>query len=172
MGLQSTHRRVKSPAVAARLTEHIDQLHDVIQEIRTAIFDLQADPVGTPRLRTVLHDLITGMTAETAVRTTVRMSGPVDAMPPALAHHAQAVVQEAVSNAIRHARATELTVTVSMDDDVVIDVLDDGVGIPETVARSGLHNLAQRAVGLGGSCTVTSPPGGGTRLTWTAPLPE
>ena len=69
------------------------------------------------------------------------MSGPLNIVPADLAQHAQAVVREAVSNAVRHSHATELAVTVSVADDLVIDVTDNGVGIPDTVARSGLHNL-------------------------------
>jgi signal transduction histidine kinase len=171
MAMQGTHRRAKSPAVAQRLAEHIDQLHDVIQEIRTAIFDLQVAPGEAPRLRSTLHGVITDLTAETSLRTTVRMSGPVDVVPAELAAHAEAVVREAVSNAVRHARADELVVTISVDDDLVVDVSDNGVGIPDTVARSGLHNLRQRAEDSGGSCTVQRREGGGTRLVWTAPLP-
>jgi signal transduction histidine kinase len=171
LAMQGTHRRAKSPLVTERLTDHIDQLHDVIQEIRTAIFDLQADPVETPRLRTVLHEVITDLTDDTPLRTTVRMSGPVNVVPAGLGDHAVAVLREAISNAVRHARAAELVVTVSVADDLVIDVTDDGIGLPETVARSGLHNLRQRAVEAGGSCTVARGPEGGTRLVWTAPMP-
>jgi signal transduction histidine kinase len=171
LGMQSTHRREKSPQQAARLTEHIDQLHDVIQEIRTAIFDLQTGPADKPRLRSILHELITELTAEAPLRTMVRMSGPLDVVPADLALHIQAVVREAVSNAVRHARATDLTITVSVDDDLAIDVTDNEVGIPDTVARSGLHNLIQRAATAGGTCTITRPAAGGTRLVWAAPLP-
>jgi signal transduction histidine kinase len=169
--MQSTHRREKSPQQAARLTDHIDQLHDVIQEIRAAIFDLQTGPAETPRLRSILHELISELTAEAPLRTMVRMSGPLDVVPADLAQHAQAVVREAVSNAVRHANATDLTITLSVDDDLVIDVTDNGVGLPDTVARSGLHNLAQRAASAGGSCTISRPADGGTRVVWTAPLP-
>jgi signal transduction histidine kinase len=171
LALQSTHRREKSPQQAARLTDHIDQLHDVIQEIRTTIFDLQADPEDAPKLRTTLHELITELTSEAQLRTTVRMSGPVNAIPADLAQHAQAVVREGVSNAVRHAHADELVVTMSVGDDVVIEVTDNGMGIPETVARSGLHNLSDRAAAAGGSCTIAAIPAGGTRLLWSAPLP-
>jgi GAF domain-containing protein/anti-sigma regulatory factor (Ser/Thr protein kinase) len=171
LAMQGTHRRAKSPVVAGRLAEHIDHLHDVIQEIRTAIFDLQAGACETSHLRTVLHEVITHLTDDTELRTTVRMSGPVNVVPAGLAEHAEAVVLEAVSNAVRHARASELVVTISVDDDLVIDVTDNGIGIPHTVARSGLHNLQQRAADAGGSCTVERPHDGGTRVVWTAPLP-
>jgi signal transduction histidine kinase len=170
LAMQGTHRRAKTPAVSERLAEHIDALHHVIQDIRTAIFDLQADPDETPRLRSALHEVITELTEDTPLRTTVRMSGPVNVVSPNLAEHAVAVLREAVSNAVRHSRADELAVTVSVDDDLVIDVTDNGVGIPDTVASSGLHNLRQRAAAAGGRCTVERAAGGGTRLLWTAPL--
>lgn len=171
LGMQSTHRREKSPNQAARLADHIDQLHDVIQEIRTAIFDLQAGPAQAPGLRSALNQVISELTGDAALRTTVRMSGPLDVVPPELAQDVQAALREAVSNAVRHAQATELIITVSVEDDLVIDVTDNGVGIPETVARSGLHNLGRRAAAAGGALSVTRPPAGGTRLIWTAPLP-
>jgi len=81
-----------------------------------------------------------------------------------------AVVREAVSNVVRHAAATEVVVTVSVDDAVVIDVSDNGHGMPETTARSGLHNLNRRATESAGSCTITPGDHGGTRLVWSAPL--
>ena len=80
------------------------------------------------------------------------------------------MVREAVSNVVRHADANDLAVTISVDDSVVIDVSDDGVGIAETVATSGLHNLQIRAKAVGGSCTVSRMDGGGTKLLWAAPL--
>jgi two-component system, NarL family, sensor histidine kinase DevS len=54
---------------------------------------------------------------------------------------------------------------------LVIDVTDDGVGIPDTVARSGLHNLLRRAEQVGGAFTAEPGEGGGTRLLWAASLP-
>lgn len=171
LSMQGTHRLTKSPAAAARLTEHIDQLHEVIQDIRSAIFDLQTESPDAPKLRGTLHQIVDEIAEDPPVRTTIRMSGPLDVVPAGLAEHAQAVVREAVSNAVRHACATELTVTVSVEDDLVIDVTDNGVGIPETVARSGLHNLRQRAEDAGGSFRTEPVTTGGTRLVWSAPLP-
>ncbi|MEC3982229.1 sensor histidine kinase [Amycolatopsis sp. H20-H5] len=170
LAMQGTYRHAKSPIVSKRLAEHIDQLHEVIQEIRTTIFDLHADTTGALGLRTRLQNAITEVTANATIRTTVRMSGPLDVVPDALAEHAECVLREAVSNAVRHAKAADLSVTVSLDDDLVIDVTDNGVGLPEIVARSGLRNLEQRAAEAGGSCTITRPDTGGTRLAWTAPL--
>lgn len=170
LSLQGTQRRAKSPVVAERITGHIDQLHEVIQDIRTAIFDLQEKQTGAGALRSRLHDVITEVTQDAPLRTTVRMSGPLDLVPTGLAEDAEAVVREAVSNAVRHARAQDVIVTISVADDLVIDVSDDGVGMPETVARSGLHNLHQRAAAAGGTLTVGPGESGGTRVVFAVPL--
>lgn len=170
LAMQSTRRRERDPAMTARLDDHIDQLHEVVQEIRVAIFDLQADTDEVLQLRVRLHQTITALTADAPLLTTVRMTGPLDMVPAALAQDAEAVVREAVSNVLRHANATELMITISVDGELVIDVSDNGVGIPRTVARSGLHNLAQRAAAAGGCFTIERADDGGTKLLWTAPL--
>jgi signal transduction histidine kinase len=81
------------------------------------------------------------------------------------------VVREGVSNAVRHAGANSVTVIAEAGEDLLIEVLDDGAGIPEGVTRSGLANLEQRAVTCAGTLTVSTQPHGGTRLTWRVPLP-
>lgn len=81
------------------------------------------------------------------------------------------MVREAVSNTVRHAHATALRITVTTGVcGLVIDVTDDGVGIPSAVAQSGLHNLRTRAAALDGTFSVAARPEGGTRLVWMAPL--
>lgn len=169
LGLQSTHRRAKSPQVAARISGHIDQLHEVIQEIRTAIFDLQADG-STTSLRSALNELIAELTANAPIRTTVRVSGRVEDVPGSLIQHAEAVVREALSNTVRHGRASDVVVTVSVTDELAIEVVDNGTGIPDGTAHSGLRNLAERAAAVGGSFRISTPADGGTRLSWAAPL--
>jgi signal transduction histidine kinase len=53
---------------------------------------------------------------------------------------------------------------------LIISVVDDGVGMPEDVARSGLRNLESRAQQFGGTLSVASEPDRGTRVTWRVPL--
>jgi signal transduction histidine kinase len=171
LSMQATLMAAPAPPVSTRLTEHIDQLHEVIQDIRNTIFDLHADPVGAAELRTVLHAVVTELTADAPLRATIRMSGQLDLVGPELVEHAAAVVREAVSNTVRHAGAQEVVVTVSVDENLVIDVSDDGVGIPEPVATSGLHNLRQRAAAVHGTFRVERRnERGGTRVVWSAPL--
>ncbi|WP_184729228.1 GAF domain-containing sensor histidine kinase [Saccharopolyspora phatthalungensis] len=170
MAMQGTQRRAKSPVVADRLTEHIDQLHEVIQDLRASIFDLQAATESEVGFRTRVQRAITDVVGDSPIRFTVRMAGPLDVLPPKLAEHAEAVVLEAVSNTVRHAHASELSVTISLDGRLTIDVTDNGIGIPDSVAHSGLRNLADRAAELGGRCVVERLPTGGTSLRWSAPV--
>lgn len=170
MALQGTIPRARVGEVRQRLTESVDDLQDVIQEIRTAIFDLHGVESGTTRLRQRLDDAI-GQFAGSGIRTTVQYSGPLSVVDTSLADHAEAVVREAVSNAVRHAQATTLSVNVAVADDVTIEVIDNGCGISDEITGSGLTNLRHRAEEAGGSFTVEAVPGGGTMLRWSAPLP-
>lgn len=171
LGMQSTHRRAKSPVVAERLNEHIEQLQQVIQDIRSVIFDLQSVPAPSRQFRNELNEVVTELTADAGIHTTIRMNGPSAVVSAELAHHALAALRESVSNAVRHSGAADLTVTISVADDLIIDVLDDGVGIPQDAVRRGLHNIAHRAEELGGWCSITDGPAGrGTRVHWAAPL--
>jgi signal transduction histidine kinase len=170
LALNGIQCRISPPELAGRVNNQVDELDRIIRDIRTVIFDLHTESDDAPHLRTQLSRTIAELTGDTALRTLVRISGPLDAVPAPLARDAQAVVREGISNTIRHARAHELTITISVDDTITITITDDGDGIPEYTAHSGLHNLIQRAGQAGGSCTITRPGTGGTRLSWTAPL--
>jgi signal transduction histidine kinase len=167
--LQATMRRITEPDVAARLRTAVEQLDETVREIRTSIFDLHS--TDNTSLRRRLLDLVAGLTEATHLKPSVRMSGTVDnSVPPELAEHVEAVVREAVTNCVRHASATELTVLIDAGDDVVITVQDNGVGIPADAARSGLRNLAHRAAQFGGSLEVQATEGGGACVVWRVPL--
>ncbi|MBV9091031.1 MAG: GAF domain-containing sensor histidine kinase [Mycobacteriaceae bacterium] len=170
LGLQGTIPRARSPEIQQRLTEAVDDLQAVIGEIRTAIFDLHGASSGMTRLRQRLDEAVAQF-AGSRLRTTVQFVGPLSVVDAALADHAEAVVREAVSNAVRHAAATMLTVSVKVEDELGIEVTDNGKGIPDHVTAGGLDNLRERAEQVGGSCTVEAVPAGGTRLRWSAPLP-
>jgi two-component system, NarL family, sensor histidine kinase DevS len=152
-----------------RISAALDDLQEVVQEIRTAIFDLHGGSVT--RLGQRLERAVTGMTADSTIRAALHVSGPLSVVDAALADHAEAVVREAVSNAVRHAQAGTLSVAVAVDDDLTVTVTDDGVGFPAQTTPSGLANLASRAEQCGGSLEVGPARGGGTRLVWSVPLP-
>ena len=168
--LQSTLRRIPDTAMQERIERAVGDLDTTIREIRTAIFDLHTTEEDTG-LRRRLLDTAAEAAAGSAVSPSVRISGPIDTVvPPGVATHAIAVVREAISNAVRHGHAESVTLTVEAGDDLLVDVLDDGIGIPTDVGRSGLRNLEDRARECGGQLSVCRVQPSGTRLTWRAPL--
>ncbi|OLP01550.1 histidine kinase [Mycolicibacterium porcinum] len=171
LSLQGTIPRTQSQEVRQRLTGTVDDLQAVIQEIRTAIFDLHGAQAGTTRLRQRLDEVIAQF-ADAPIHISTRFVGPLSVVDATLADHAEAVLREAISNAVRHSGATELSVVVDVADDLSIEVSDNGCGIAAEVTESGLGNLRARAVSAGGRFTITDRPGGGTVLHWAAPLPE
>ncbi|MFJ2666358.1 sensor histidine kinase [Nocardia fluminea] len=89
-----------------------------------------------------------------------------------LSDHVEAVLREALSNVVRHAKAITVSIELIVRDEASIDVTDDGSGFaPETTRRSGLGNLAARAAEMGGTFTITPLAQGGTTMHWSAPLP-
>lgn len=167
--LQGAAPRARVPAVRESIYSSIDDLQEIIQEIRSAIFDLHAGPSRATGLRHRLDKVIDQL-AIPALHTTVQYTGPLSVVDTVLANHAEAVLREAVSNAVRHANATSLAINVSVEGDVRVEVVDDGVGISGDITESGLRNLRQRADDAGGEFTVENMPTGGTLLRWSAPL--
>jgi len=91
-------------------------------------------------------------------------------------HNLFLIVREAVNNAVKHAQATVVRLRVAIrGDSMTISVEDDGQGFDPTQPaddgrHSGLANIRRRADDIGGMLTITSRPGGGTRVEITAPL--
>ncbi|MDT5130578.1 MAG: hypothetical protein QOG79_5240 [Mycobacterium sp.] len=170
LSLQGTIPRAKSIEVQQRLSDSVDDLQGVIQEIRTAIFDLHGTSAGITRLRQRLDEAVAQFSGA-ELRITVQFVGPLSVIDSSLADHAEAVVREAISNAVRHAGASTLALTVTVDDDLRIEVTDNGTGIAGDVTGSGLTNLRHRAQAADGEFSIENAPGGGTALHWSAPLP-
>jgi signal transduction histidine kinase len=83
------------------------------------------------------------------------------------------IASEALSNAVKHGDAVELRVAVTLRDRALrVVVADDGVGGARLEAGTGLQGLCDRVGSLGGTLTVDSPPGAGTRLVATLPLDQ
>ncbi len=169
LALHGTIPRARSTEVQQRLSRSIYDLEGVIQEIRVAIFDVHGALPGITRLRERLDDVVVQFCGSD-LETTVQFVGPLSIVGAALADHAEAVVREAVSNAVRHAGATRLAVTVKVGDDVCIEVIGNGRGLPGDITGSGLSSLHHRTQQAGGVLTIADAPGGGTLLRWSAPL--
>ncbi|OBH50820.1 histidine kinase [Mycobacterium mantenii] len=173
MDLQGTVARARSPEVVERLNRTLDDLQTIIEEIRTTIFQLKSPLQHESGFRQRIQRVVTDLTENRDIVTTVRMHGPTTAVGGELAEHAEAVTAEAVSNAVRHSGASRLTIEVDVADMLTLDIIDNGSGIPDdNRRRSGLANMAYRAEQVGGRCEISNHAAGGTRVHWTAPLTD
>lgn len=170
MDLQGIAARLRSPQLAARLTQSVNELQDVIDDIRRTVFDLQHPPSRRRSFAERVQDAISRLTDDHE-GTTLRMAGTMTAVGDELAAHAEAVISEALSNAVRQSRAATVAVDVTVTDELLIEITDDGDGAASgNQGHGGLEEIARRANELGGDCAITCPSSGGTRVRWSAPL--
>ncbi|HVO51368.1 MAG TPA: two-component regulator propeller domain-containing protein [Thermoanaerobaculia bacterium] len=145
----------------------IDALGDAIWSIDPRHDDLQS---LADRLRHFAADLLEGRGI------TCRIEIPAGAaavdLPAEPRRHLFLLLKEAVTNAARHSGAHAVTIAFGLGDRALsVEVVDDGAGFDPAAGRDlsepegrGLENMAARARALGGSLSVVSAPGGGTRL--------
>ena len=177
MSLQGTMPMITRPEVASRITNAVDAMDETIKEIRSTIFQLQSrDTAAGPDLRSEIVALVEEMTDMLGFAPSLRLgAGLGGGIRPEVAEQALAALREALSNAARHANASQVDVTVDAGSDgmLTVQVTDDGTGIPDGGRRSGLRNLAGRADKLGGELRLEpADPGAekpGTRLEWRVP---
>ena len=82
-----------------------------------------------------------------------------------------AVVREALSNVVQHARATRVRITVHTEAGMLtISMSDNGVGPGEAIARGGLTNMRHRAQGHGGTFELSPTDPTGTTIVWSVPV--
>ncbi|WP_197083506.1 GAF domain-containing protein [Mycobacterium nebraskense] len=169
--LQGVAAHLRSPQLAARLTQSVTELQDVIDDIRRTVFDLQQQPARRRSFAERVQDAIARLADYDNEGTTLRMAGTMTAVSDELAEHAEAFVSEALSDAVRHSRAGTIAVEITVTDELLIEITDDGRGAPsDQQDHGGLDEIARRVKDLGGECAINSAPSGGTRVRWSAPL--
>jgi signal transduction histidine kinase len=168
--LQTAARLSNKPEVIDRVNGSVEDLDTTIRDIRTAIFELRAPTDAA--LRTKLRAVVENASEPLGFRPTLVLDGPIDsAVPEAVRGDLLAVVQEALSNVMRHAQATSVRVGVAVGSGgLSVAVQDDGIGPDGINERSGLINLRQRAEGRGGTFTVRPAADSGTLVEWCVPL--
>jgi signal transduction histidine kinase len=172
LAMHGTARLVDRPEVVERLQRHIEDIDDTIRQIRSAIFELDMARVTGFSLRRDILELMASSARVLGFDPLVRLDGPIDAaVSEKLGGQLLAVLREALSNVARHARANRVDVTVAADAQLLLEVIDDGVGRPPDVSGgNGIRNIVQRARDLGGHADVGPGPDGGTAVRWIVPL--
>ncbi|MEV4630388.1 GAF domain-containing sensor histidine kinase [Micromonospora sp. NPDC049523] len=170
--LQSTVPLAARPEIGQRINAAVDELDSTIRDIRRAIFELRTPMSAT--LRTDIRAEVDSAAGAVGFRPSLEIVGPVDsAVPDATRPELLAVLREALSNAVRHAAASRLTVRVEVDSGwLTLSVDDNGGGGPPDPnrARGGLVNMRERAERLGGEFTIGPAEPYGTSVRWRVPL--
>ena len=142
-------------------------LRDGLRGLRSLMVEIHPPDLRVEGLGAALQDLI-APAANSGVRASLHV-GDVEGIPEHIVALVWRVAQEAVRNALRHAKATTLDLSVGRHGHlVVLEVRDDGIGFrpgqPETEAGFGLRGLAGLVRDHGGRVEVRSLPGAGTTV--------
>jgi len=149
----------------AELAEIAEQARIALSDVRRLVDGLRPPALDTLGLAGAVQAHLQRRPPGAAA---IHVDVPLDLPPLSAATEVAAlrIVTEAVANADRHARASQVSVRLAMDgDDLHVTVTDDGIGLPEHPRPGvGLGSMAERAAELGGRATITPAPGGGTRV--------
>ena len=171
-------RRATDPAARERLLDQLrDQIVDLADRMRDFAGMLHSPTLAEVGLRAALEGYCRRLSAHTSLEIEVDGTEVDGLLPPDGELALYRVVQEALSNVLRHAAAQQVRVTVGVEDgQVFARISDDGRGfvVAETEASEpclGFFGMRERALYVGGAVQVESTPGQGTRVTVRVPQP-
>ena len=172
LSLQGGLTRTDDEPTRVRIEGAIDEIDTAIRDLRSAIFSLHTRrAVGTG-----VRDEVLTLASETAralgFQPSVRFDGLVDAeITDTVRAELIPSLREALTNIVKHAGAKRVAVSVTVADEIVLTVTDDGIGITDAASGGGrgLGNMAKRAEALGGSCTIRPGETAGTVVEWRCP---
>lgn len=164
------------PARSNALLEDITaQTREAVTDVRRLVYGLRPPALDDLGLLGALRTQAAHGSHD-GLRVTVDAPEELPPLPAAVEVAAYRIVQEAVTNAARHAAARNCTARITPDEKANVlrlEIEDDGRGIPEDrSAGVGLASMRERAGELGGSCKVEALPEGGTRVEAVLPLPS
>ena len=170
LGLEAAQSSITAhpQRVAEMLPVLRHEVDSLVDEVRGIIDDLGPTEVD---LVAAVRGHVDSLVA-TGQQVAFFCSGRVEALPGDVAVAAQRIAREALSNAARHSRATQITVSLAArSGELTVKVVDDGCG--DVVPREGgvgLESMRRRAEAVGGLLSLTAVPGAGTTVFATLPL--
>lgn len=171
---------ISHPASQGPLRERLSTVRNMVSytrhEVQSAVWDLESPILAGGDFGGALRKLV-ALINPGSVIVEVAETGTPATLTQAVQHHLLRVMQEAATNAVKHAKATRIDITLAYaPGQVSLVVADDGVGfLPAVVMRGsaanfGVRGIQARARKIGGTLSVDSSPGKGTRITLTVPL--
>jgi signal transduction histidine kinase len=144
------------------------------EDLRRSIWNLRATDLESKTLAEALQEVAANRSEDLAVRIGVTCEGPEHALPESVAGNLLLFAQEGITNALKHARPTQIDLQLRFTDGFVsLTVRDDGVGFEPASADGpkdghfGLQGMRERMKRLGGVLKIESSRGQGTLITAT-----
>jgi PAS domain S-box-containing protein len=172
--LEPSETAAQQALQAARL-----DIERVLEETRSYVFDLQAREFAPRNLGAGLQILADGLRLNAGIDVELQFDPAVEQfLPPEARAHVVYLAREAISNALRHAQATQVAIKLTREENrVVLTIVDNGRGFDnsttmttrERSGRHGLRNMAERARLVGGRLEITSHQGEGTQVRLAVP---
>jgi PAS domain S-box-containing protein len=160
---------LQDEATRARLLAVTDHFSRVITDVRTYIQGLRVRRLEGRLLSDGIRELVREVADHNGLSESFTVEGELYRLPNAVANTLLQIAREALANVVRHAQATAVEARLTYAPaGVTFQLTDNGRGFDPVAAREdghfGLVNLHRRAEELGGTLTITSVPGAGTRL--------
>jgi signal transduction histidine kinase len=155
-----------------------DDLGQQIQDIRRIVYNLRPFVLDNYGLVPAIQAYIETLRSESGPTIEMVIEGEERRLPVNVEITLYRVLQEALANAFKHARARRIRVCLAMkESSVTLEVSDDGLGfVPQPTTRAqankhlGLASIEERVLLVGGACEIHSRPGQGTKVTVTIPV--
>ena len=163
--------------IGSRLDDSMKLTADAIALIRNVMSDLRPAVLDDYGLEAALKAYIEEYKSRFGIQ--AQFNRPESLLPrfePGIGMTVLRIVQEALTNVVRHAQATQVQVSIRLVDDMIqLTIQDNGVGIAEeqgTIRHDshGLKIMRERAEAVGGTMNVSSSPGTGTRIEASIPI--
>lgn len=146
---------------------------DSLGEARRSVHALRPQALEKAAFADALQAIIKNTAAGTSLQTEFQVSGKPRELAPAVEENLLHIGQEALTNALKHARANTFHARLSFDTDAVyLELRDNGVGFNSDGMNNGgigLIGMKERADQIGATLKVTSEPGKGTKITAVSP---
>jgi signal transduction histidine kinase len=161
-------------ALGVAIAESRALLEDVVRSVRDLAMGLRPSMLDDFGLQPALEWLVRDFSRRSRLKVSSSISGNLSHLGDSHSTCVFRTVQETLTNCVRHAEATQVSVKVTgSNGDVTVEISDNGVGIPAKRRKAGLglRGLEERARELQGTLTIDSEPAKGTTITLWLPVP-
>jgi two-component system, NarL family, sensor histidine kinase UhpB len=171
VALRAEHAAAQAPAHSAALVDIAKTIKGSLDDVRAIARDLRPEALDDLGLVNALIALSSRISQQGSLRVRREFDGRLPQLDPDVELVVYRVAQEALTNALRHSHAANVTASLRRQDaKVVLEITDDGCGLEGPVNEgSGIAGMRERALLVGADLQIESPAGGGVAVRLSVP---